>query len=223
MDGSFTCGCEPGYSGPSADECEETDECLVDPDICSSDGTCHNTIGSFECICNPGYYGNGFICKDDNECQIGPNPACDNNAECVNDLGGYHCACRSGYTSPNGTAFTGDCVPRNECLEIFEICPDASVGGFCKDLAPEDSNGYECGCSAGYTYFPDINFCVDDNECEWSPCPDGASCINSEPGYSCECGGGYTTNGTLPPLGNLSFFRNLLVENLCYYLILILF
>jgi hypothetical protein len=96
----------------------------------------------------------------------------------------------------------GDCVPRNECVELVGICPTEVSGGLCIDLVPED-NGYMCSCVDGYAYNAALNFCTPINECLLNPCPTGASCIDLEPSYQCVCDLGYDTNGDLPPSGLL--------------------
>ena len=197
--GGYSCGCEEGY-GDTGSGCIDLNEC-DDPAACDVNADCSNTPGSFSCVCRAGYGGNGLLCEDDNECRDLPDTGCDENANCVNDDGSYHCECYTGYDSPDGTAITGDCIPRNECIEFPGICPLPAVGGICIDMPPSE-NGYRCDCEDGYVYIEEFNFCQDFDECLTFPCPDGSLCTNLEPSYSCSCMPGYSQNGTLAPMGD---------------------
>jgi len=190
--GSYSCGCDDGFQGPDPDTCEDINECDAVPAPCAAVATCSNNPGSFTCACPTGYSGNGFICEDIDECRVLPDTGCDDGANCINSPGSFSCECRSGYDSTNGTGVTGDCTPKNECLE--SPCP--TVGGICTDLPPEQ-NGYICSCEDGYQYIPNINFCEDVNECNEAPCTAGAVCTNSDPGFDCNCDTGFVqSNGT---------------------------
>ncbi len=66
--GSFTCACNPGYSG-SGVTCTDDDECALNTDNCDPNATCTNTPGTFTCACNAGYVGNGVTCGLTASCQ----------------------------------------------------------------------------------------------------------------------------------------------------------
>ena len=56
--GSFVCVCPDGYKkvGPaSSDECEDINECELNPDVCGEGGTCRNTPGGYVCMCQEGF------------------------------------------------------------------------------------------------------------------------------------------------------------------------
>ncbi|XP_045111838.1 putative neural-cadherin 2 isoform X1 [Portunus trituberculatus] len=46
---------------------------------------------------------------------------------------------------------------------------------------------HECGCGEGAALVRETGTCRDVNECLWSPCFNGGTCINHEPGYMCLC------------------------------------
>ena len=60
---SFTCACNPGFSGDGV-SCSDIDECN-DPGYtnnCDTNAACINTPGSFTCTCGAAFYGDGVIC-----------------------------------------------------------------------------------------------------------------------------------------------------------------
>ena len=61
--GSFTCDCNPGFSGDGVD-CMDIDECLLGEDNCDIEqrANCINLVGSYDCECRRGYEGNGSTC-----------------------------------------------------------------------------------------------------------------------------------------------------------------
>nr|XP_058965733.1 uncharacterized protein LOC131792381 [Pocillopora verrucosa] len=62
VEGSYNCGCKPGYSGDGR-TCKDIDECASGTHNCSADAVCNNTKGSFNCSCKSGYFGDGRTCK----------------------------------------------------------------------------------------------------------------------------------------------------------------
>ncbi|XP_047487091.1 putative neural-cadherin 2 [Penaeus chinensis] len=46
---------------------------------------------------------------------------------------------------------------------------------------------HQCGCSDGSTLTREGGKCRDVNECVWSPCLNGGTCVNQDPGYFCVC------------------------------------
>ncbi|KAG7163564.1 Neural-cadherin-like 4 [Homarus americanus] len=51
---------------------------------------------------------------------------------------------------------------------------------------------HECGCGEGAALMRETGTCRDVNECLWSPCFNGGTCINREPGYLCLCTKSFT-------------------------------
>ncbi|CBY37716.1 unnamed protein product [Oikopleura dioica] len=187
--GSYSCGCDDGFQGPDPDTCEDINECdsVIAP--CAAVATCSNNPGSFTCACPTGYSGNGFICEDIDECRVLPDTGCDDGANCINSPGSFSCECRSGYDSVNGTGVTGDCTPKNECLDS----------------------------PYGYQYIPNINFCQDINECNEAPCTAGAVCTNNDPGFDCNCDTGFVqSNGISSCNLTTSICVNTFGGHLCY-------
>ncbi|XP_019641639.1 PREDICTED: fibulin-1-like isoform X1 [Branchiostoma belcheri] len=94
-DGSYTCGCNPGYVlNADGVSCDDVDECAADTDNCEQ--TCTNTVGSFTCGCNDGYVLNadGFSCDDVDEC-LDNNGGCAH--DCDNTVGSFTCSCLAGF------------------------------------------------------------------------------------------------------------------------------
>lgn len=125
---SFTCRCEPPYSGPICAE----EPCSPNP--CANNAACIHSFDylGFKCTCPPGWQGEsdqpscpifspclrfanlrlvstGQLCNIDvNECSSNP---CKNHGTCTNTLGGYVCSCHNGYTGPNCETDINDCLP----------------------------------------------------------------------------------------------------------------
>ena len=56
--------------------------------------------------------------------------------------------------------------------------------------------GYRCACPDGYVQHPYYSQCIDDNECQQSPCG-SANCQNMLGSYRCICPDGYQFDGGL--------------------------
>ena len=87
---SFTCVCDPGFTGNlcdiiEADNCESV--------ICSGNGRCEDGVNSFICVCEPGYTGDR--CEVNiNECE-GVNCG---NGRCEDGVNNIACVCEPGFT-----------------------------------------------------------------------------------------------------------------------------
>lgn len=55
---------------------------------------------------------------------------------------------------------------------------------------------YRCGCPDGFVQHLYYNQCMDENECNGSPCGD-STCINTIGGYKCGCPDGYQFDNNL--------------------------
>jgi hypothetical protein len=163
--GSFTCQCDPGFSGNGV-LCSDIDECGAGFDDCDVYATCTNTLGSYACACNTGWTGDGRSCVDIDECVGG---ACDVHATCTNTPGSYTCACNAGWTGDGWS-----CVDTDECAS-----GPCDVNATCTNTP----GSYACACNGGWT--GDGWSCVDIDECASAPCPVGSSCVNTPGGYSC--------------------------------------
>lgn len=85
--GNGFCVCPRGFKLFSTGECQDIDECLLDPNLCGVNATCHNLIGSYECKCLEFQEGDPYRegcqsivvqsrgCIDDSDCPL--NRKCD--------------------------------------------------------------------------------------------------------------------------------------------------
>uniref|UniRef100_A0A671QZJ3 Neurogenic locus notch homolog protein 3-like n=1 Tax=Sinocyclocheilus anshuiensis TaxID=1608454 RepID=A0A671QZJ3_9TELE len=165
---SFTCVCEPPYSGPTC--AELLTPCTPNP--CANHGSCVHTPDylGYQCNCQPGWQGQ--LCTTDiNECTSNP---CKNRGTCTNTSGGYVCSCRAGYTGPNCETDINDCSP-NPCLN----------GGSCTDGV----NSFRCSCLPGFT---GTRCATEVNECQSAPCKNGGTCTDYVNSYTCTCKPGFT-------------------------------
>ncbi|XP_020835582.1 adhesion G protein-coupled receptor E5 isoform X2 [Phascolarctos cinereus] len=128
--GGYHCACNPGYALPSGKEtfpnatmnnCQDEDECQLEPLICEPRGLCINNLGSYICKCKPGFAKSNKNqikdCIDVNECAPPIRISCGQNADCVNTEGSYHCTCSPGYALPSGEG-TFPNATMNNCQEI---------------------------------------------------------------------------------------------------------
>ena len=59
--GSFSCGCNSGFTLRGNNFCDDIDECVLETDNCEQ--TCTNTVGSYNCSCSYGFTFNGTFCR----------------------------------------------------------------------------------------------------------------------------------------------------------------
>ena len=196
LNGDFTCNCSAGYQD-NGSTCEEINECDGNP--CDVDGdaaaTCTDQVNGYLCSCSLGFnYADGS-CKDVNECDTLTNPCDDQNdsgALCVNQTGDYSCDCSDGFAAGAGTCQDiNECLTNNGDCDPLTECANTTGSRTCTD------------CPSGYTgNGADPAGCVNIDECTTltNPCNDsgdgGATCADTDGGYTCTCSGGYYDNGT---------------------------
>lgn len=134
--GSFSCACDPGFSGDGR-TCTDDDECASGAHDCAADATCTNTPGTWTCACDAGFSGDGRVCDDVDECAAGTHD-CDVNAGCMNESGAFTCTCDPGFTG-DGRA----CADEDECAAGVHDCdPNATC---------ENTPGaFDCACDPGF-------------------------------------------------------------------------
>jgi len=206
-------GGKPTSGGPSPTPPPPTDPC--DPSPCENSSSCASSGTSFTCDCS-GTGFSGLTCETDvNECADNP---CDANASCSNTVGGYTCTCNPGYSGNGATCSAIVCgadqkVVSNACVDCeagttnaggdlasgSETSCDATLCGAnqkvvnngCVNCEAGTTNAAGDNASGGNTSCSDINECAQNTD----DCVAGATCQNSNGGFTCTCPSGYTGDG----------------------------
>ena len=122
-----------------------------------------------------------------NACYSDP---CQSNAVCINHENSYECRCTEYF---DGTSCETDI---NECLDA----------NFCNNgQCTNTFGGYNCACpptSQGERCFDDVREC----DVTPSPCLNGATCVELQYDYSCECTAGYSGRHCQTQVGKLNQF-----------------
>jgi len=153
----------------------------------------------FRCICNgDSHYGptsqNGAANCTERTCRNVENDTavnCGTGASCSDsdDSSGYVCACTDigyyGHDVVNGMATCNEKSCYQSGVESVPLCGDGAV---CDEGSVGD--GYVCECTHGYEGRNGQNepaVCIEKNECDLSPCLNGATCVDGLNFYTCEC------------------------------------
>ncbi|XP_064407903.1 latent-transforming growth factor beta-binding protein 3 isoform X2 [Latimeria chalumnae] len=215
--GSYICNCSQGYQLMYRRNCQDIDECSLDPSLCAPHGDCENTEGSFTCVCHEGYEksDDGLSCEerlsDKKECYVNLDDTvfCDSvlasnvtKEECCCSLGagwGDHCEI---YPCPvaNSVEFVSLCpdgrgyIPGENVLQYGlpahrDIDECALFGNeICKEgICTNTHPGYECYCKQGFYYDASLLECVDVDECHDESNCVNGQCINTRGSYQCNC------------------------------------
>ncbi|XP_065193055.1 fibrillin-2-like [Sycon ciliatum] len=180
----FLCQCLAGYEAVTHTICQDIDECTTDFNSSSSNATgvnncsvnaiCTNTAGCYECTCLNGYHGDGVTCLDENECTDGPHQCAPLTATCSNTNGSYICECIDGFMG-NGT--------------VCDICPAGFYGNgtACLDIDECASNSNIGTTTSAYS----SSDTTTNNNSSSSSCGENTVCVNTVPGFLCQCLAGY--------------------------------
>lgn len=149
---------------------------------------CKNTIGSYTCKCNPGFELDPVseqkcigefrsqlyhlkLCVDADIDECSRGLAGDGCHSCSNLIGSYTCTCKKYYKL--------DPTTNKTCIGKF-CCAGDSVSHDQRFITDKD----ECKGTKGVDY---------DKDCH--------TCLNRQPGYSCECNTGYSLDEPTPNEG----------------------
>ncbi|XP_012558357.1 latent-transforming growth factor beta-binding protein 1 isoform X1 [Hydra vulgaris] len=216
-DGSFYCGCAPGFKGngkitsKGGTGCSDIDECTIGTHKCYRGGVkhsdyCRNNFGSYVCSCPSGLKlsSDKITCLPINECtDTTQRHKCSREATCVDLNIGYKCQCTEGFK--NGLEVNNErCIDINECAvdnsgSIQAICD--FVNGTCWNTR----GSYVCFCKHGYKRNREVQHhsCIDRNECEeymhnCNITNKHVKCINTIGSFNCVCDDGFVldTNKT---------------------------
>ncbi|XP_027890839.1 protein crumbs homolog 1-like [Xiphophorus couchianus] len=160
----FNCSCSPGWEGNLCEK--EINECSSAPCVY---GSCTDLMADYQCTCDPGY--DGINCQ--NEVDNCLEFSCVNGGVCEEITGTHSCSCPPGY---KGTRCQWRFPP-----VACDASKDCLNGGVCI--------GGNCTCKPGYT---GIRCETEIDECESSPCQNGATCLNRLNHFQCVCVPGFS-------------------------------
>ena len=206
---AFECNCAYGWEGTL---CEHSiDPCARYEDDCDSRANCtHAGPGMHECTCTAGFAGTGQVCSDANECASNPcqnggscvdsglfrrpPPNADGMRLQVTPLGEYACGCVNGWNGTNCEFDIDECTsdpcqhggicsdttsaPRDPC-QLVGMTSCGTLSGCVAKALCDAIDQYACQCVGGW----EGHDCeLDIDECNSSPCANGAQCLDSVSG-----------------------------------------
>eukprot|EP00054_Salpingoeca_dolichothecata_P028430 m.215863 g.215863 ORF g.215863 m.215863 type:complete len:1439 (+) comp26216_c1_seq3:38-4354(+) len=190
------CQCNDGFVPHPTEQCIEYNACdsPKNKDVCVFGSFCVDDPApsmGFMCACALGYQGpnssNGSACFDVDECASNP---CPNNSVCVAAVppaSQHECKCKDGFAGEIGsTGFTCtdvDACGLYPCVDSNANCVDISAG-------PASKAGRVCTCRKGFVEVDDgkdDELCVVTANCNENPCGLGSTCIDFNPGHTCQC------------------------------------
>ncbi|KRZ38457.1 Uncharacterized protein T4C_13788 [Trichinella pseudospiralis] len=196
--GSYTCNCEPGWTGHN---CLEKIRHHCQNGTCQNDGLCVEQEDGFRCVCSDRYAGkfceieSTAFGKKSTSSPLADDPessSCGSSGKCFNggickvepDKGGSRCACPKGYGGKwceiELSCNHIPCLNNGTCIKM----PGNAVGVGCKCLP--DYYGSFCEFFApklAIRFKPTSNFCF------YNPCQNDGLCDEST--QSCVCGPGF--------------------------------
>ncbi|XP_018651488.1 axon guidance protein [Schistosoma mansoni] len=165
----YKCSCKPPYYGKN---CEQRDHiCSTNP--CQNGGLCKITAypSSYKCICPTGFHG-PTCTKQMETCRQN---LCENGGTCEVVDNDYRCHCTALFHGKN-------C--QHEYIYCEELNPCGN-GGKCISLP---KNNYRCECLTGWIG----NDCqINQDDCIYNRCENGATCVDGINEYICKCRPGY--------------------------------
>ncbi|KAF5308956.1 hypothetical protein FQR65_LT00038 [Abscondita terminalis] len=215
--------CPPGFFFKSSIQtCDDIDECVMGKDDCNKESQiCLNTKGNYTCIdkaskktCPPGFKKNIFTqqCEDINECEENIQ-LCTENEECVNELGGHSCRSKSfpEYTSTL-RAVSSTTPSKSYNFTTVPTIPNTTSKQSPRQYITSSTvartttkpsttskptflpSVQRVTCTVGYKYSPQINACIDIDECKEisQVCDSNQDCYNTVGSYVCSCKIGFS-------------------------------
>ena len=221
VDGACVAECSTGYHRVEG-SCVDKNECSGDGVFTCNEpgrGVCKNKDGGYYCACSPGFTdaGGEYVdCHPINDCR--PDSCNDEpNTHCVDAHMGVTCECNAGYSNDDGgncvwvdrcetdTSLNCNATAVSTCFDLGEgtslFCGETTCAEECGENASCNNHGpgnYACGCDNGFKTVNDT--CVDIDECADGEVgdlnckvgPENVNCQNTDGGYYCNCGAGYT-------------------------------
>lgn len=120
---------------------------------------------------------------------------CKNGGTCRSDQGGYTCSCVPQWTGKDCEQGIVVCnvTRRGQLFRLKRLYFQANQNSLSTTLSPIHEkailrlfSGSLKDCNSYIISSPDVN------ECNNKPCGNGASCVNSHGGYTCQCAAGWT-------------------------------